>query len=73
MTRGAWVAWALLVAPPVHAAKPPDVPSRESHIGFEWRELAAVPDLDIRPTAAKAWLASLGRTSSPGAEWVTEM
>jgi len=45
--------------------------SREGHIAFRWVELAAAQDLDIRPTAVKAWLATgLG---DDGIEWVSEI
>jgi 8-oxo-dGTP diphosphatase len=33
------------------------VRSRESAIDFEWMELAGISDADVRPLAAKAWLA----------------
>ncbi len=45
--------------------------SRESSIAFHWIDLAAAQDLDIRPTAAKAWL-----TSGMGGariEWISEV
>lgn len=51
------------------AGKP--ITSKEEGIGFEWMELAAVPDADIRPTAAKAWLAAGG--GSGAIEWVSEI
>ncbi len=45
--------------------------SREPQIAFRWVELAAVQDLDVRPTAVKAWLAAgLGDGSI---EWVSEV
>lgn len=45
--------------------------SKEKAIAFRWVELAAVQDLDIRPTAVKAWLAAgLGGGSI---EWVSEI
>jgi len=45
--------------------------SQEDHIAFRWVELAAVQDLDIRPTAVKAWLAAgLG---DDRIEWVSEI
>lgn len=52
-----------------------DVTSREAGISFEWAELASVPDMDIRPLAVRAWLAS-GGTIIPeqsGAVWVSEI
>jgi 8-oxo-dGTP diphosphatase len=30
--------------------------SRESHIAFDWVDLAAVGDLDLRPVSVRAWL-----------------
>ncbi|HBS29529.1 MAG TPA: hypothetical protein DEB06_08795 [Phycisphaerales bacterium] len=43
-----------------HSERPPtpspDPVSREPKIGFEWIELAALPDVDLRPPAVKAWL-----------------
>jgi len=47
--------------------------SREEGIGFEWVELAAVQDLDIRPLAAKAWLAAMGSSRGNPTEWVSEV
>ena len=45
--------------------------SREGWIAFRWIDLAAVQDLDIRPLAVKAWIASgLG---NGGVEWVSEI
>lgn len=44
--------------------------SREKHIAFRWVDLAAAQDLDIRPTAAKAWLAS--GMGGEGVEWISE-
>ncbi len=52
---------------------PPAIKSREDWIDFAWVELAAVPETDIRPVAAKAWLATLGGSGTQGAEWVSEM
>jgi len=47
---------------PDPAAGLPEIESQESHIDFVWTDLAAVADLDIRPTQIKAWLASGGQT-----------
>ncbi len=52
---------------------PPSIKSREDWIDFTWVELAAIPETDIRPVAAKAWLATLGGAASAGVEWVSEM
>ena len=48
----------------------PAVPSLEAEIGFEWVELAAVADLDVRPESARAWLATGCRVDGP--PWVSE-
>ncbi len=53
--------------------RPSGVKSREAHIAFEWIELSAVVDFDIRPTAAKAWLATLVGTDRNPIEWVSEI
>ncbi len=64
-----------------HAGPWPDtVPSREDDIGFEWVDLAAVVDLDLRPTSVRAWIASGGRTPTGAvgplgldpAPWISE-
>ncbi len=52
---------------------PPVIKSREDWIDFAWIELAAIPETDIRPVAAKAWLATLGGTAATGVEWVSEL
>jgi hypothetical protein len=56
-------------------APPPPISSREVDIAFEWVELAAVVDVDLRPASAKAWLVS-GGTGDPTAErctWISEI
>lgn len=52
----------------------PSVRSREPDIGFEWVPLAVVPDLDLRPAAVRAWLATLVDRASlgSGAQWISE-
>lgn len=51
---------------------PPEIRSLEPKIAFEWVDLAAVVDLDVRPEAIKAWLAAGARApTSGGAEWVS--
>jgi 8-oxo-dGTP pyrophosphatase MutT (NUDIX family) len=45
-------------------APPPRVPSREAEIAFEWLDLASVADVDLRPEAIRAWLASGGEFDS---------
>ena len=52
---------------------PPRIVSKEYGIAFSWIELAAIPETDIRPLAAKAWLAAAGGRSSGHPEWVSEM
>ncbi|MCC6659545.1 MAG: NUDIX domain-containing protein [Phycisphaerales bacterium] len=47
-----------------------EIRSRESHIEFLWADLAAVVDLDLRPDAHRAWLAS-GAAAEGGTEWVS--
>lgn len=42
----------------------PKIESLEEPIAFDWVELAAVPDLDIRPPEIKAWLAADGQTDT---------
>lgn len=44
---------------------PPVPASRESDIEFWWADLAAVPDLDLRPRPIKAWLAAGGWSPGP--------
>jgi 8-oxo-dGTP pyrophosphatase MutT (NUDIX family) len=51
---------------------PKTVKSREKKIGFEWVDLAAVVDLDVRPGAHKALLAS-GGPAGAGMTWLSEM
>ena len=46
--------------------------SLEDHIGFEWVELAAVVDSDIRPGAHKAWLLEAPPLDSP-TRWVSSV
>lgn len=45
--------------------------SREPQIAFRWVELAAAQDLDIRPTAVKAWL--VAGCGDGRIEWVSEV
>lgn len=54
---------------------PAKIKSLEDHIAFEWLDFAAAADTDIRPLAAKAFLAA-GATpamSSTAADWVSEI
>lgn len=60
-----------------HVEHPPSpklksVKSKEEHIAFRWLDLAALPDLDLRPLAAKAFLIALTDTTSD-VEWVSEI
>lgn len=47
-------------APPAPDTSDPPIISLEPGISFEWIDLAAVPDIDLRPTIIKAWLVSGG-------------
>lgn len=50
------------------------VHSRETGIAFDWIELAAVVDLDIRPASAKAWLMSADHARAAIIpQWVSEL
>lgn len=50
------------------------VRSMEKQIALEWTELAALPELDLRPLAVKAWLLTPGATDPGQApEWVSEI
>jgi len=61
-------------APPPLGACPP-IESLEDDIAFDWVDLAAVTDLDVRPPEIKAWLASAGQgdpdESQSPIEWVS--
>lgn len=53
-----------------------ELKSKEDGLAFRWADLAAVPELDIRPLAAKAFLAAgagaRGSTeANAGAEWIS--
>lgn len=41
---------------------PSVIASREAAVAFEWLDLAALPNTDLRPPAIRAWLASGMRT-----------
>jgi 8-oxo-dGTP diphosphatase len=43
---------------------PPPIRSREPEIAFDWVELAAIPETDVRPDAVRAWLAARGSRST---------
>lgn len=56
------------------------IKSLEPEIAFDWVELAAIPDMDVRPLSVKAFLAAGGGQGGgqsslggvAGAEWVSE-
>lgn len=48
----------------------PEVRSLEDQITFEWVELAALPETDLRPLGIKAWLLA-GGESGEGATWIS--
>lgn len=48
------------------------VESVEPGIGFEWIDLAAVVDDDVRPTSVRAWIASGGVADGPNVAFVSE-
>lgn len=50
---------------------PRRIKSLEKDIAFRWLDLAAVPEADLRPLAAKALLSAGVREPSQGAEWVS--
>jgi 8-oxo-dGTP diphosphatase len=55
-------------------AEAAEVRSAEEAIAFSWVELAALPDLDVRPPSIKAWLAAGGRSENPvSCTWVSEV
>lgn len=47
---------------------PAAVPSQESSIAFDWVDLAAMHETDLRPASIKAWLAAGG---DEAALWIT--
>lgn len=55
----------------VEHAAPERVDSRESHITFEWIDLAAIVSEDLRPAAMKAWLMSNGEDPAASMAWVS--
>ena len=54
-----------LVEQPLAGGEGPEVQSREPHIAFEWLDLAAVVDTDLRPSAIRAWLVGGGAATGP--------
>lgn len=53
--------------------EPRQIRSQEQGIAFEWIDLAAAVDLDIRPLAIKAWLAAGAGDAASGIEFVSEI
>jgi len=47
-----------------------EVRSVEPDIAFEFVDLAALPDIDLRPAGIRAWLIAGGKTEGPA--WVSE-
>ncbi len=60
-------------ADPARAAEPPTVASTEPGIEFDWIDLAAVQDHDIRPPEILAWLAAGAPTSDHSAPLLSGM
>ena len=56
-----------------NAGAHPPVRSLEDGIAFAWVELAAVPETDVRPVSAKAWLAAGAGQTQGTIEWVSEI
>lgn len=51
---------------------PPDrILSQESHIAFEWLEMGALVDVDLRPDVMKAWLLSNEAIPEDGPRWIS--
>ena len=49
-----------------------DVPSLEPGLEFRWVDLASLADIDLRPSALKAWLmAAAGSADAGGVEWIS--
>lgn len=61
--RHEWMLVFLVEHPPLDpdSDAPPEVRSLEPKIAFDWVDLAAVVDLDLRPIQIRAWLAAAGR------------
>lgn len=48
------------------------VESSEDHIAFDWLDLGAVVDADLRPTSIRAWIASGGTSENDRVGFVSE-
>lgn len=56
-----------------HVEHPPtDVKSQEADISFQWTELSALVELDLRPEVVKAWLMSGGEVANSSI-WFSEI
>lgn len=53
--------------------RPPVVESQEADLGFDWLDFAAIPETDIRPEAAKAFLLTLGAEAAGVIEFISEI
>jgi ADP-ribose pyrophosphatase YjhB (NUDIX family) len=49
------------------------IESREKKIAFDWIDLAAISESDVRPLAVKAWLATFGGALANQIEWVSDV
>jgi 8-oxo-dGTP pyrophosphatase MutT (NUDIX family) len=47
-----------------------EIRSREPDIDFEWVDLAAIPERDLRPIAIKAWLLARDTPPAAGTDWL---
>lgn len=61
------------VEPAASSWDPKTIASREAGLELVWADLASIPDLDIRPAAAKALLADLDAAAAAGLQWVSEI
>lgn len=52
---------------------PPPLSSAEPKIAFDWLDLAALPEADLRPDAMKAWLVAGGAVEGPPIGWLSDM
>ena len=52
---------------------PPPLASAEPKIAFDWLDLAALPEADLRPSTIKAWLAAGGAVEGPPIGWLSDM
>ena len=53
-----------------HPADPPPIQSVEPDIAFDWIELAALVDTDLRPLSIKAWLIAGGPDQASTTAWI---